>query len=224
MTFIAISAISKNKGIGLNNQLPWNLKSDLKRFKNLTIGNGNNSIIMGKNTWLSTKFLKNRHNYILSSTLNINESHDGYEAKSFKDLNSLLIYLKSKNYNTNWVIGGSHIYNTFLSNNLLDFLYITFIDKIIECDCFFPTIPKCFLKKELTLANELYNGIHNVYYIVYKKIKKNDQIIYKNMHLSTIKEIHYDDCPNIYLTINFNDKEIQTNIDNIKLSNNNFSF
>ena len=33
MTFNAIAAISNNKGIGLNNKLPWHLKSDQKHFK-----------------------------------------------------------------------------------------------------------------------------------------------------------------------------------------------
>ena len=39
MIFNAIAAISRNKGIGLNNQLPWKLREDLVRFKKLTIGN-----------------------------------------------------------------------------------------------------------------------------------------------------------------------------------------
>ena len=84
MIFNAIAAISKNKGIGLNNKLPWKLKEDLIRFKKITIGNGNNSVIMGKNTWNSIKFLNNRHNYIISSTLQINEKNGNYEIKSFE--------------------------------------------------------------------------------------------------------------------------------------------
>ena len=100
MTFNAIVATSNNKGIGLNNKLPWNLKSDLLRFKKLTIGNGNNCIIMGKNTWNSINFLNNRHNYIISSTLKIDEKKGNYEIKSFESIDSLISYLNTKNYNS----------------------------------------------------------------------------------------------------------------------------
>ena len=48
-----IVAYCKNRGIGFQNQLPWRLSADLKRFKELTIGNGNNAVIMGRNTWAS---------------------------------------------------------------------------------------------------------------------------------------------------------------------------
>ena len=51
-----IVACDSNYGIGINNNLPsWNLKDDLKKFKELTIGNGRNVVIMGKNTYLSFK-------------------------------------------------------------------------------------------------------------------------------------------------------------------------
>ena len=48
-----IVVYEKNQGIGLNNSLPWKISSDLKKFKELTIGNKKNGIVMGKNTWLS---------------------------------------------------------------------------------------------------------------------------------------------------------------------------
>lgn len=217
MTFNAIVAISNNKGIGLNNKLPWHLKSDLKHFKNLTIGNGNNCIIMGKNTWNSTNFLKNRHNYILSTTLEIDEIRDNYEIKSFKNFTTLMNYLKNKNYVCNWIIGGSQIYQSFLNNNMIDSIYLTLIDKYFECDTFFPNIPKYFIKKEMKISNELYNGENHIYFITYQKIKKNQELIYKNIHTCVVKEIHHDDYPNIYFTISFDNKEIQTTVNNLKL-------
>ena len=58
MLINGIVAMDKNKGIGINNQLPWKLKEDLQRFQKFTTGKGNNAIIMGKNTWNSIKTLK----------------------------------------------------------------------------------------------------------------------------------------------------------------------
>ncbi len=60
-----IVAVCKNGGIGLNNKLPWILKKDLQRFKKTTIGNGNNAISMGRNTWDSIPSLNGRDHLIL---------------------------------------------------------------------------------------------------------------------------------------------------------------
>ena len=45
---IAIVARDRNNIIGVNNDLPWRLSSDLKRFKALTMGK---PMIMGRKTW-----------------------------------------------------------------------------------------------------------------------------------------------------------------------------
>ena len=67
-----IFAITNNRYfIGQNNQLPCNIPEDMKFFKSITIGNGNNAIIMGKNTFLSLPSklpLSNRLNIIVSTT------------------------------------------------------------------------------------------------------------------------------------------------------------
>ena len=66
-----IVAYCRNRGIGFKNKLPWKLSSDMNRFKNLTIGDGNNAVIMGRNTWesLPQKFkpLPKRSNIVLST-------------------------------------------------------------------------------------------------------------------------------------------------------------
>ena len=36
--FNILLAVCKNRGIGLNNKLPWKLKKDIEHFKNLTQG------------------------------------------------------------------------------------------------------------------------------------------------------------------------------------------
>ena len=45
---VAVVARSRNGVIGANNELPWRLSSDLKRFKTLTMGK---PMIMGRRTW-----------------------------------------------------------------------------------------------------------------------------------------------------------------------------
>ena len=53
MLFNIIVAMCNNNGIGKNNSLPWHYKEELIHFSKMTKGNGNNAIIMGKNTWNS---------------------------------------------------------------------------------------------------------------------------------------------------------------------------
>ena len=136
-------AFDKKNGIGKNNTIPWYLPEDLKYFSKLTKGNGNNAIIMGKNTWLSLpkKPLKQRDNLILSKTLEINEnSPKNNLVKTFNDLNSVMEFCKEQNYEEIWVIGGSEIYNLFLNKLKIERIYATSIDKDYECDTFFPSI------------------------------------------------------------------------------------
>ena len=152
MNINIIVAYCKNNGIGYNNLLPWNIRSDLKKFKDLTIGKKNNAIIMGKNTYnsilsLNNNSLKHRDNLILSTTLeidNINETNN--IIKSFKNIQNLENFIKNKNYHEIWIIGGEKIYDYFLNiyscDNILNpkKIYITYINKEFECDSFFPII------------------------------------------------------------------------------------
>ena len=48
-----VVAACKNRGIGFKNKLPWKLSKEMKYFKELTIGEKNNAVLMGRKTWLS---------------------------------------------------------------------------------------------------------------------------------------------------------------------------
>ena len=63
MNFKIIVAATRKFGIGFKNKLPWHIPEDLKHFSKTTIGNGNNAIIMGRNTWesIGSKPLPKRH-------------------------------------------------------------------------------------------------------------------------------------------------------------------
>ena len=180
-----IVAYCKNNGIGFNNTMPWKIKSDLKKFRRLSTGNGNNAIIMGKNTYnsLNCDGLPNRDNLILSTTIEVDKLINTNITKSFNNIEKLEDFVKLKNYDEVWIIGGEKIYNLFLQwdkdtrdnknndnrnknnkgNNIfkIDNIYVTYIDKEFECDTFFPVIninsQFKFISQELhTVESDLY--------------------------------------------------------------------
>ena len=65
-----ILAMDLDGCIGKDDGLPWRLRSDMLRFKRLTIGDGNNAVLMGRTTWESLpeayRPLENRLNIVVS--------------------------------------------------------------------------------------------------------------------------------------------------------------
>ena len=217
MLINGIVAMDNNKGIGKNNNLPWNLKSDLNRFQRITTGNGNNALIIGKNTWNSIKFLKRRDHLILSTTLNLDYKQDKNIVKSFKTIYDILDFIKVKKYDTVWVIGGSEIYKKCLQMNLINELHITLINDKYECDTFFPHIPENYSIIKTQQLPDITNNRKHVYSIIYKQLKEGDSV-YHNNNIYTILKIHYDNFPELYFTIkDINGKEKQTVSSKIKL-------
>jgi len=153
MNYKLIVAHCKTRGIGINNALPWLMRSDLKKFAKLTKGSNNNAIIMGKNTWLSipNRPLNNRDNIILSTTLNIDNIIENNNVKSFKNIESIKQFCESQKYDTVWIIGGVNVYKTFLEDNLLTELHVTYIDEEYECDTFFPEVRDKWYCKQQTI-------------------------------------------------------------------------
>jgi dihydrofolate reductase len=135
-----IVASCKN-GIGLNNRLPWKLKKDMLFFKEKTIGNGNNAVLMGNNTWKSLKKpLSNRDNMVLTrSIINTIPKSNPIYFNSYLAFDS---YVSTQKYDNIWIIGGEEIYNQFI--HLVDHIYLTKIYGEFECDTFFPKIPENF--------------------------------------------------------------------------------
>jgi dihydrofolate reductase len=61
---VLIAAVAANGVIGADNQLPWRLPEDLKRFRALTLGH---AVIMGRKTWESLpRALPGRQNIVVT--------------------------------------------------------------------------------------------------------------------------------------------------------------
>ena len=163
MNFKIIVATDKNNGIGVNNTLPWNFKSDMKFFRDMTKGNGNNAVVMGKNTFLNKKKkLPDRENIVLSTSL---EPTEGIHV--FKNINDLITYCKSKYFDSIWIIGGAEIYRQFLDLNLINIIHVTEIDSIYNCDTFFPNVFDNYY-----MSQNIHKNIENNIKLTFKKFYK----------------------------------------------------
>ena len=144
MNYYIIAANCLSGGIGLNGNIPWQCKSDLKLFSKLTKGASNNVIIMGRKTWesLPKSPLPNRTNIILSKTLTLKPLPPNTHI--FDNIIDIKTFCKENNYDDVWIIGGEQIYNLFINDDDLNGLYLTEICEEFKCDTFFPEIPSHF--------------------------------------------------------------------------------
>lgn len=128
MTISIIAALAKNRVIGKDNKLPWNLPQDLAHFHKLTMGK---PVIMGQKTFESIgKHLPGRKNIILTKDNNFQPA-DCVVVHSIGD--ALTVADEAAEA---MVVGGASVYAQFLP--LADRLYLTLIDADIEGDAYFP--------------------------------------------------------------------------------------
>jgi dihydrofolate reductase len=144
-----IVAHCKNRGIGLKNKIPWHISADLKRFKELTVGDGKNAVIMGRNTWNSLptedKPLPKRENIVLTTKCEQTVINRLVNVPHFMpSLKEAIKYCKKQKIEQAWVIGGEMLYKTALDTIDINEIYLTRIDNDFECDTFFPIIPPEF--------------------------------------------------------------------------------
>jgi dihydrofolate reductase len=122
-----IVAMDAQRGIGINNTLPWRLPEDLAHFKRLTTGH---PIIMGRKTFESIgRPLPGRRNIVI--TRNASWRHDGVET-----VNSIEAAVALVGDAAAFIIGGAEIYQQSLP--LANQLIITEIAQTFACDAFFP--------------------------------------------------------------------------------------
>lgn len=113
-----IAGVCEDGVYGINGGLPWdrNLgKSDMLRFKDLTIGKGGNVVIYGSKTMESLgKPLPKRENIVISS-----KSHHGFHScSSVKD--AVSIAREEFKAREIWICGGRGVWMEALNNDLVD--------------------------------------------------------------------------------------------------------
>lgn len=137
---VIIVAVARNRVIGRDNQLIWNIPEDMAHFKTLTAGH---TVLMGRKTWesLPPRFrpLPGRRNIVITRQAD-------YQAPGAELAYSLESGLAlAAGDEVIFVIGGAEIYQQAMP--LADRLEITEVDLDPEGDSWFPEISAVNWKK-----------------------------------------------------------------------------
>ena len=99
---------------------------------------------MGRKTWesLPKKPLPKRFNFILSNTLNINNT----TTKTLSSFQDALTFSRQKGFQDLWIIGGEQLYKCALESDVVDEIHVTYIKEEYDCDTFFPPISSLVFK------------------------------------------------------------------------------
>ena len=153
-----IVAMTKNGVIGNDGQLIWDLKEDMKVFREKTSGQ---TVIMGKTTWdsLPKKFcpLPNRNNVVLDW-----EPYDLEGATVCTSIESSIE--KAKEFGKEiFCIGGASVYKAFLP--FVEILHISWVKKDYIGNVLFPEVD--FSHWEEVESEDFKDFVHKKY------VKKN---------------------------------------------------
>lgn len=164
MNLSAIVAVSENRVIGREGKLPWTLKADLTRFRQLTSGH---HVIMGRTTYEGIgRPLPMRTNVVLSNSLEL--EHPGITvAHSIQEALEIV-----REDPEPFVIGGSKIYEQMLP--YISRFYVTLVHAEVLGDAKWNELDMqkwSVQKEERHSADE--NNQYDYSYITY--IRNNDQ-------------------------------------------------
>ena len=131
MAVSLIAALDRNRAIGRDNDLPWRLPDDLKRFKALTLGK---PVLMGRKTAQSLgRALPGRRNLVLTRSAQV--PFEGMDAVA--SIDEALQAATDGGAGELCVIGGGEVYAQCLP--MATRLHLTHVDTEVDgADAFFP--------------------------------------------------------------------------------------
>ena len=125
-----IAALDEKGGIGYRGGLSWRLSTDLRRFKQLTMGH---HILMGRKTYESIgKPLPGRITVVITR----NPKFAAPGCLTAASLEEALSIAESQGDEEAFVIGGGEIFTQALS--MADRIYLTRVHSITDADTYFP--------------------------------------------------------------------------------------
>lgn len=158
----AIVAVDKQWGIGKNNGMLFHLPTDLKYFKEKTLGK---VIVMGGNTLLSfpgSKPLPNRTNLVLSDVFTRDD------CKVFPTIKELFEELENYDTEDVFVVGGAMFYATMI--DYCKYAYVTKVDAVGDAKVFFPELDGREGWREIWRSEPVIDNGYSVTFTKYENI------------------------------------------------------
>ncbi|MEA3350441.1 MAG: dihydrofolate reductase, partial [Chloroflexota bacterium] len=132
MVISIIVAMDENRGIGIDDRLPWRLSDDLKRFKRLTMGH---HLIMGRKTYASIGHpLPGRDIIILTR----NPQFEAEGCQTASTLADAIQIAASRGEDEIFVCGGAEVYAQALP--IADRIYLTQVHAKTSANVHFPPL------------------------------------------------------------------------------------
>lgn len=143
MPLTAVVAFDIARGMGKDNQLPWNIPQDLQHFKDTT---KNGVLIMGGNTWdsLPKKPLPGRVCIVVTRKGRVSGHKDVFVVRSPKEALMIAETFYSLQQRPVFVIGGAQIFNAFLDK--LTHAVVTLMHWRADTDVKMPVLPGLWSK------------------------------------------------------------------------------
>jgi len=153
ITKTIIFASTEDGAIGLNNDIPWKMRSDMQFFKKTTTSGEVNHLVMGRKTFesMGSKALPNRIMHVVSRTPeNIKKAKDVYAYKSIEQAIESIdnIAKLSDPAISVWIIGGASIYQQCIDIGLVNKAIQTIVHGNIKGDTFFSMPEEGWVKSE----------------------------------------------------------------------------
>lgn len=125
-----VVAMNAQRVIGVDGDLPWRIREDLRHFKRVTMGH---AIIMGRKTWDSIgRPLPGRQNIVV--TRNRDLKIDGVDV--VHSLEEAIGLARNQGDEEPRIIGGATLYEMALP--MTTRLFLTEVDRDVDGDTFFP--------------------------------------------------------------------------------------
>ncbi|MDP6866617.1 MAG: dihydrofolate reductase [Candidatus Poseidoniaceae archaeon] len=162
-----ILAMDLDGCIGKENGLPWRLRSDMLRFKRLTIGEGNSAVLMGRTTWETIpeiyRPLVERINIVVTR----NKEYTLDDAEVFYSIEDGIKHARSKNCDECWIIGGANVYEQ--CRDMVDEVHLTSVETSNSGDVRVDLFGEQWIREVIESTPQSSDNEHPTTYMILRK-------------------------------------------------------